>query len=49
MDFKSFPKDKDGFDSILVIVDRLSKQLVSIPCYKIATAKDLANMFIKYV
>ena len=49
MDFKSFPKDKDGFDSILVIVDRLSKRPVSIPCYKTATAKDLADMFIKYV
>ena len=49
MDFKSFPKDQDSFDSILVIVDRLSKQLISILCYKTAIAKDLAEMFIKYV
>src|SRR6195952_2441335 len=33
MDFKSAPKDKAGYDSILVVMDRLSKEAVSIPCH----------------
>ena len=49
MDFKSFPKDKTGYDSILVFVDRLGKRPISIPCYKTATAHDLAKMFIYHV
>jgi transposase InsO family protein len=49
MDFKSFPRDKKGYDSILVIVDRLGKRPISIPCYKTATARDLARMFIESV
>ena len=49
MDFKSFPKDKKGFDAILVVVDRLGKRPYSIPCYKKATAEDLARLFILYI
>ena len=49
MDFKSQPKDKHGFDNICVIVDRLSKQSISIPCYKTVTAEQLAQLFIQYV
>ncbi len=49
IDFKSFPPDKKGFDSILVIVDRLGKRPISILCYKTATARDLARMFIESV
>jgi hypothetical protein len=49
MDFKSFPKDKLGYDSIFVIIDRLSKKPISIPCYKTCTAKDLAQIFIEHV
>jgi transposase InsO family protein len=49
VDFKSQPKDKYGFDNICVIVDRLSKQSISIPCYKTVTAEQLAQLFIQYV
>ena len=49
MDFQSFPKSRSGHDSALVVVDRLSKQHIAIPCFKTATAKDLADIFIKYV
>ena len=41
-DFKSFPTDKHGYDMIYVVVDRLSKQSVYIPCYKNVIAKDIA-------
>ena len=49
MDFKSFPKDKLGYDAIVVFVCRLSKRPISVPCYSIATARDLAKMFIDRV
>ena len=49
MDFKSFPVDKKGYDSIWVVIDRLTKQSFSIPCYKTSTAKDMALMYIKYI
>jgi transposase InsO family protein len=49
MDFKSFPKDRNGYNTILVVVDRLSKQPVSLPCYKTTTSRDLAHMFIAHV
>jgi hypothetical protein len=42
MDFKSFPVDKHGYDTAYVVIDRLSKQSTSIPCYKTTTAKDMA-------
>jgi hypothetical protein len=49
MDFKSFPKDKKGYDTILVVIDRLSKQSFSLPCYKTTTAKDMARLYIEHV
>jgi hypothetical protein len=42
MDFKLFPKDKHGYNIVFVVMDRLSKQSISIPCYKTTTAKDMA-------
>jgi hypothetical protein len=49
MDFKSFPKDKHGYDTAFVVMDRLSKQSISIPCYKTTTAKDMAQLYVTYV
>ena len=42
MDFKSFPKDKKGFNIIFIIIDRLGKRVYSIPYYKTTTIKDIA-------
>jgi hypothetical protein len=42
MDFKSFAKAKDGYNAAFVIINRLSKQSVSIPCYKTTIAKEIA-------
>jgi hypothetical protein len=42
IDFKSFPKDKYGYNIAYIVIDRLSKQSISIPYYKTATAKDIA-------
>ena len=49
MDFKSFPKDKKGYDAVWVVVDRLSKQAISVPCYKTVTAEQLAELYTQYV
>jgi hypothetical protein len=49
MDFKNMPKNKGGFDAILVFIDRLGKRPILIPCYKTSTAKELAHYFITYI
>jgi transposase InsO family protein len=49
MDFKSFPKDENGFDTVYVVIDRLGKRAYSIPCHKTTTAKDMARLFISNI
>jgi hypothetical protein len=49
MDFKSFPLDKNGYDAILVVVDRLSKQAFSLPCFKTTNAKGMAELYIQHI
>jgi hypothetical protein len=46
MDFKDITKNKSRFDAMLVIVDRLSKQVVIIPCFQTIISYDLASIFI---
>jgi hypothetical protein len=45
MDFKSFNKDRYGYDAILVIVDRLGKRSFSLFTHKICTAANLAELY----
>ena len=49
MDFKEMPKDKHGFNSVFVVINQLSKELITTLCHKTATAKDMAHMFITNV
>ena len=49
VDFKSFPKDCRGFDTIAVFVDRFSKRPISIPCHSTIDALKLARLYIIYV
>ncbi len=49
MDFNSFNKDKHRYNNVLVIMDHLSKESVSIPCHKTTTAKEMASLFIYHV
>ena len=49
MDFKSFLKDKNGYDMVYIVVDRLGKRAYSIPYHKIITAKDMVRLFISNV
>ena len=46
MDFVTGLPWSDGFDSILVIVDRLTKMSHFIPCRSDCSARDLADLFI---
>jgi len=46
MDFKNYSPNRKSFNAMLVIVNRLGKRLISIPCYKITIARDLAKLFI---
>ena len=45
LDFKSFPKDRQGYDNALVVVCRLGKRAYSIPYKKNAIAKDAAELY----
>ena len=49
MDFWTFPKDKQGYDAALVIVDWLSKYPISIPCHKTINAAGMAWLFVEHV
>ena len=49
MDFKLFLKDKYGYNMAFMVVNRLSKQAISLPCFKTITAKDMARMYINNI
>jgi hypothetical protein len=43
------PKDKAGYNNVFVVIDRLSKQVVSMLYYKTITAKEIARLYITYI
>lgn len=49
MDFISQLPNSNGFDAILVVVDRFSKMSLFIKTYTTATAEDLAKLFVEFV
>jgi hypothetical protein len=49
IDFKEFPKDKSGYNLIMVIIDRLSKQAIFIPCHKTIDSRGMAELFVQWV
>jgi hypothetical protein len=49
MDFKEFNEDKHGFNMILVFIDRLGKDSVSIPCHKTINARGMAKLYVQWV
>lgn len=49
MDFMTYPLDKNGYDTVFVVVDRFSKIPVSTPCHKMVTARDLAALWVKHL
>ena len=49
LDFITDLPDSDKFDSVLVVVDRLSKMAHFIPCSKDVSADQTASLFLKHV
>jgi len=49
MDFIEKLSSSSGFDTILVIVDCLSKQAIFIPTYNTITSAELAHLFVIHV
>ena len=49
MDFHELPTDRYGYDTVMVIVDRLGKRPFLIPCHKTIDAKETARLFVHYV
>jgi transposase InsO family protein len=49
MDFRSMPRDRKGYDSVFVIVDRFCKKPVSIPCLKTIDSRGMAQLFLEHV
>jgi hypothetical protein len=49
MDYIEQLLENNGYNSILVIVDRITKQAIFIPCYGTDKAIDLAKHYLKHV
>ena len=49
MDFHKLPTDHNGYNIAMIIVDRFSKRLFSIPCHKDINAKEVAQLYIHYI
>ena len=43
------PASKSKYDAVFVVMDRLSKQPISTPYYKTATAEDMAKIYLRTV
>jgi len=48
IDWFFLPRSVEGFDSVMVIIDRLTKLLCLVPCKKTDSAKESARQFIKH-
>ena len=42
MDFYELPTDRDGYDMVIILVNRFGKRLFLIPCHKDIDAKEVA-------
>jgi len=42
MDFYKLPTDRNKYDIVMILVNRFSKRLFLIPCYKDINAKEVA-------
>lgn len=47
VDFKEIPKDKHGYNNMYMMVDRLSKSIWTVKCYKTAIAADAVMLYYK--
>ena len=48
MDFHAVPTDRNGYDTVMILVDRFGKRPISLPCKKNIDAKGAARLYIEY-
>ena len=49
IDFHELLVDRNGYNTVLILVDRFGKRTISIPCKKTTNAKETAQLYIQYV
>jgi len=49
MDFYKLPVDRDGYDIVIILVNRFGKRPFLIPCHKNINAKEAAQLYIHYI
>jgi len=49
IDFKSFPRNKNGYNIILIVINRLNKQAFSLFYFKTTNAKGIAELYIQHI
>src|SRR5277367_5741646 len=49
MDFYKLPKDRNGYDIVMILVDRFRKRSFTIPYHKTIDAKEVARLYIHYI
>jgi transposase InsO family protein len=49
IDYYSFNQNKHRYNNILVIIDRLSKQAITIPYYKTINAREQARLYLMHI
>jgi len=49
MDFQTFLKNKNGYNTVYIVINRLGKRPISIPYIKDITALDMAQLFINRI
>jgi len=49
IDFHKLPTDRDGYNIVIILVNRFSKRLFLIPYYKNINTKEAARLYIHYV
>jgi hypothetical protein len=49
MNFKLFPPNQNGYNAILMVVDRLGKRFFSLFTRKICTAAELADLYFMHI
>jgi len=49
MDFYKLPIDCNGYNMVIILVNRFGKRLFLIPYYKDINAKEVAQLYIYYV
>ena len=49
INYYHFLRDKNSYNYTFIIVDRLLKYTITIPCHQTITAKGIAKLFIEYI